>query len=772
MNKKVVLALVTVVFLVIQPISLVQAQTYGEFLLQRWATQQGALIDGMLWFDGDFNGDGRQDLATVWNDAGQITIDVQASTGTAFELQRWATQQGALIDGMLWFVGDFSGDGKDELAVRWNDAGQITIDVHASTGTAFELQRWATQQGALIDGMLWFDGDFNGDGRQDLATVWNDAGQITIDVQASTGTAFELQRWATQQGALIDGMLWFAGDFNGDGRDDLATLWNDAGQISMDVHVSTGTAFTNQRWATQQGSVISGMLWFVGDFSGDGKDELAVRWNDAGKITIDVHASTGTAFELQRWATQQGALIDGMLWFVGDFSGDGKDELAVRWNDAGKITIDVHVSTGSAFDLQRWATQQGALIDGMLWFAGDYNGDRAADLADRWNDANQITIDVFAARVTHGRASQSGLVPAVIYVTGDEHIHEIVLKGTWQHRDLTAAAGAPLTYSYDTRAMAFRRSDGVSMVVYLGKDNHIHSLYLELVYQGNSWQEVWHWADLSAITGSPAAASNPYGYVRSDGISTVVYAGSDGHIHELRLEGGWIWADLTAISVSPLAANGPIAYVRGDGINAIVYVAAYDGHICELRLDDGWKWADLTAVTLAPLPMSALSAYVRSDGISTINYTGYDGHIHEIRLETSWIWADLTLISGAPGTGYTPFGYVRSDGINAIVYATGGADPGRVYELWLGDAWQSYELTSVPHAVHGYGPFGYVRADGLSAVVYRDTDWHIHEIRLDGAWRAADLTSLAGAPLADGFPWVYNRSTIVRVHLPIMLVNR
>jgi hypothetical protein len=361
------------------------------------------------------------------------------------------------------------------------------------------------------------------------------------------------------------------------------------------------------------------------------------------------------------------------------------------------------------------------------------------------------------------------LTPAVVYATGDQHIHEIALKGTWQHRDLTAAAGAPLTYSYDTRAMAFRRSDGVSMVVYRGTDNHIHSLYLELVRQGNSWQEVWHWADLSAITGSPTAASNPYGYVRSDGISTVVYTGSDGHLHELRLEGGWIWADLTALSVSPLPTGGPIAYVRGDGINAIVYVAAYDGHICELWLDTGWNWADLTALTLAPLPMSALSVYVRSDGISTINYTGYDGHIHDIRLETSWIWSDLTLISGAPGTGSRPFGYVRSDGINAIVYATSGADPGHVYELRLDNGWEYYELTSVTNAVPGYIPVGYVRADGISSVVYRSEDFHINEIWLGTTWQWADLTYLAGAPAADGPHWPYNRSTVAYVYLPLIV---
>jgi hypothetical protein len=400
MNKKAVCSFVAVMFLVIHPLWLVHGQPHGEFLLQRWATQQGNLIEGMLWFEGDFDGDARDDLATLWNDAGQLSMDVHVSTGTAFTNQRWATQQGNVIGGMLWFDGDFNGDGRQDLATVWNDADQISIDVQASTGTAFDLQRWATKQGNLIEGMLWFVGDFNGDRNDDLAVVWNDAGQITIDVHASTGTAFELQRWATQQGNLIEGMLWFEGDFDGDGQADLATLWNDAGQLSMDVHVSTGTVFTNQRWATQQGNVIDGMLWFHGDFNGDGRQDLATVWNDADQISIDVQASTGTAFDLQRWATKQGNLIGDMLWFVGDFTADRKDDLAVVWNDVGKITIDMHASTGTAFDLQRWATQQGDLIDGALWFVGDFNHDRADDLAYRWNDVDKITIDVFAAKVT------------------------------------------------------------------------------------------------------------------------------------------------------------------------------------------------------------------------------------------------------------------------------------------------------------------------------------------------------------------------------------
>jgi hypothetical protein len=374
-----------------------------------------------------------------------------------------------------------------------------------------------------------------------------------------------------------------------------------------------------------------------------------------------------------------------------------------------------------------------------------------------------------ATAPTHSGLS---LTPAVIYVDGNGHIHEIALKGTWQDRDLTAAAGAPDTYPGYNQPTALRRSDGVSMVIYTGSDSHIHALYLELVQQDNNWEEVWHWADLTAITGSPLAALvDPYGYVRSDDISTVVYLGVDGHIHDLRLEGTWIWADLTAISGAPKAGSQPIAYVRGDGINAVVYkgMAAQGGRIYELRLDDGWKWADLTALSGAPLPMSGLSTYVRSDGISTINYAGSDGHIHDIRLEGSWIWADLTAISGAPGTMYRPFGYVRSDGINAIVYSTSGTDAGRIYELRLDNSWQYYELTSVPNAGRGYMPMGYVRADGISSVVYLGIDGHIQDIRLEAVWHWADLTSLAGAPGAGGPPWSYNRSDVMHLYLPLML---
>jgi len=169
------------------------------------------------------------------------------------DLDRRATQQGGVRDTQPWLIGDFNGDGKLEPAETFNDGGLISIDVHVSNGSTFALQRWATQQGGFWDTQQWLAADFNGDGKTDLAKVFDDGGLISIDAHISTGSSFSTQRWATQQGELRDPQQWLAGDFDGDGKADLASITSDGGQISIDAHISTGSSFSIQRWATQRG---------------------------------------------------------------------------------------------------------------------------------------------------------------------------------------------------------------------------------------------------------------------------------------------------------------------------------------------------------------------------------------------------------------------------------------------------------------------------------------------------------------------------------------
>jgi len=257
-----------------------------------------------------------------------------------------------------------------------------------------QMQRWATQQGGFWDTQQWVAGDFNGDGRVDLANIFNDNGLASIDVHLSNGTSFGIARWATQQGGFWDAQKWLAGDFNGDGRTDLANVFNDNGLASIDVHLSTGSSFGIARWATQQGGFWDAQKWLAGDFNGDGRADLANVFNDNNLASIDVHLSSGSSVGIARWATQQGGFWDAQKWSAGDFNGDGRADLANVFDDSGLASIDVHLSSGNSVGIARWATRQGGFWDAQKWLAGDATGDRRADLLNVFNDSGLASLDI------------------------------------------------------------------------------------------------------------------------------------------------------------------------------------------------------------------------------------------------------------------------------------------------------------------------------------------------------------------------------------------
>src|SRR5215831_6122454 len=86
-------------------------------------------------------------------------------------------------------------------------------------------------------------GDFNGDGKQDIAGR-TDNGEWWVSL--STGSNFSNYLWTTWNEAAG----WqhvMAADFNGDGKTDIAGMTS-AGQWY--VALSTGSSFTNSLWTT------------------------------------------------------------------------------------------------------------------------------------------------------------------------------------------------------------------------------------------------------------------------------------------------------------------------------------------------------------------------------------------------------------------------------------------------------------------------------------------------------------------------------------------
>jgi hypothetical protein len=141
---------------------------------------------------------------------------------------------------------------------------------------------------------------------------------------------------------------------------------------------------------------------------------------------------------------------------------------------------------------------------------------------------------------------------AVYYRDVSNHLQEISLTGgVWHLLDLTCSA-AP---GAQTPPIPYRRADNVDAVLYEGSvDGHLYEI--ERTGTGSC---PWVYKDLTAATGStllPAAGWFNFatGLVRGDGVTSVLFLTSDSHVHEMTLQGTW---QLDANGADDLTPGGP-----------------------------------------------------------------------------------------------------------------------------------------------------------------------------------------------------------------------
>ncbi len=327
---------------------------------------------------GDFDGDGKADTAQFYSvKHNQAYLDVMYSTGSNFERSTvWDSGRGWYVDSFKddMLVGDFNGDGMDDIAAFYDYGnGQSRLFVWISTCRGFKLQWgwWYMKSGfynSNITGRV-VAGDFNGDGKDDICALYDyGKGQMRAFVWQSTGSAFNLKWgwWHMQSGFYgkdyTDRMV--AGDFNGDGKDDVCGFYDyGKGETRAFVWQSGGDSFSLKwdYWYMKNGFYPSAMnnRMVAGDFDGDGKDDIC-GFYDYGKGELRAfvwHANGNNKFSLQWgwWYMPSGFYGSTITDHVtaGDFDGDGKCDIGAyyRYNN-GTGREFVYKSSGTKFDLK------------------------------------------------------------------------------------------------------------------------------------------------------------------------------------------------------------------------------------------------------------------------------------------------------------------------------------------------------------------------------------------------------------------------------------
>jgi len=307
----------------------------------------------------DLNGDGRLDLALGSAQDRAVWLALGTPAGGL------ATQRAELpVGGVPAAIaaGDLNSDGRPDLVVaRTVDqtVGVLLNDGHGRFTPRVDYETAASPISIAL-------ADLNGDGRLDVATADVDRKAVSVRLNRGAGVL----RRRDDYGTAIGPVAVAAGDLNRDGRADLVTA-NRSGSVSVLLNRGDGTFAAKVDYAAA-GAPSSVAL---ADFDRDGILDAAVGSSRSrGKhITLLLGRGDGSFRARRSFAAR--VYASGLIG--GDLNGDGSPDLV--FSDGGALAAMLNRGDGT--------------FQGPLWYgradtftAGDFSGDGRLDLAGAWVD--------------------------------------------------------------------------------------------------------------------------------------------------------------------------------------------------------------------------------------------------------------------------------------------------------------------------------------------------------------------------------------------------
>jgi RHS repeat-associated protein len=294
----------------------------------------------------------------------------------------------------------------------------------------------------VTTGNYIFAGDFNGDGIQDVLvlTKYPD-GNYGADLNLAVVSGGPFSKTTSTETFAIPIADWASApqihvlDFNGDGKSDL-----------MVVKGSTCEIFTFDKGATGE-PVARRILYtntlmndqakiLLGDFNGDSKTDMLIKTPSGWKKVV----SKGQGIDSQNFIFDHTPSIIGNQsddhMTVSDFNGDGKADIYHGWRvNTTTSNLDVYYSQGNGFKFVRNAFS--GTLGNTFAIPADLNGDGRSDIINR-KSYNQ-PFDIFYFK----KGGKENLLEKV--ANGVGHTTE------WNYKNLTEAG----TFYYQGDLSAF-----------------------------------------------------------------------------------------------------------------------------------------------------------------------------------------------------------------------------------------------------------------------------------------------------------------------------
>lgn len=248
---------------------------------------------------GDFDGDGWDEFVLGW-ESNSHSFKLQWFKPARDDLNTIWAKEVISVGGLGSYrfldvaAADFNGDGLDEIATAWSDAsGHLVVGVYAATADGKLVLKAQYAETAAVGNIVLASGDLNGDGVAEIVVGFNTQPNANIYVFRASSDLSTLTRKAVVNAPSSNGysttyeqvgrtLGLAAGDFNGDGDDELALMrpfadpHNIVGTLTIyDVDgsfaVTQKVSAKNSNWSAYSTTDLD-----AGDLNGDMVDELVM----------------------------------------------------------------------------------------------------------------------------------------------------------------------------------------------------------------------------------------------------------------------------------------------------------------------------------------------------------------------------------------------------------------------------------------------------------------------------------------------------------------
>jgi hypothetical protein len=367
----------------------------------------------------DFDGDGKADLAVVSDDG--VSIYFSAGLGDF-------NNAGLILNtpnlGPLG-QGDFNGDGFIDLAAVASNGFEDEILLLAGSSAGNFNQFPPTSGGSSYIRSITV-GDFHGDGKDDIAAITTD-----IDTGFASVLVFSGSTSGLIQQESLSGSSWLdeiaSGDFDNDGRDDLVVANNN----SLEIYIYNGGAGFSSSSMTLAGASSFTSSIAAGDLNHDGFADLALARNQ--EVEVYLWNSLGNYFSSEGTVSygieNNGAPLE---IEIEDMSGDGQADLIVTAYNLDAVSVHLGDGTGH-FN----GGYQVAVGDDPTDLAlGDIDGDGRTDFVTANYQSNDVSVRLAAPPIAELIINESlpTVELSTSSVTGNENdATEITVTATASH---------------------------------------------------------------------------------------------------------------------------------------------------------------------------------------------------------------------------------------------------------------------------------------------------------------------------------------------------